>query len=78
MSGITCWLLKSSFEQAEQARCGYVEILGISRERINKRISIASIEGLTCLTWLDAAATSAEYKKCPLKVYPELSDLAVS
>ena len=58
------------------AACASVKIVAVATDLIEKRISMARVEGLTCLTWLDAAASSAEYEKCPL-TYLELRDLTV-
>ena len=54
-----------------------MKIRGIFKERIDKRVSMAKLEGLACLTWLDDVATSDEYEKCP-STYSELRDLRVS
>ena len=53
-----------------------VEIIALARKRIEMRSMIARMECRTCLTWLNASATSPGHEKCPL-TYADLSNLKV-
>lgn len=53
-----------------------VEIIALSRKRIEMRISIARMEALGCLAWLSVSAASLGYEECPL-TYDDLHYLKV-
>ena len=56
--------------------CVLMEIIALSRKRIEMRIRIARMEALGCLAWLSVSATSPGYEECPL-TYDDLHYLKV-
>ena len=62
--------------QEQDKPCTLVKVIALSRKRIEMRVSIARMESLTCLSWLNVSATSAGHEKCPL-TYEDLKDLKV-
>ncbi len=63
---------RSWWLQVEGQACIPVKIVALARDRIRKRVSMAEIEAMTCLEWLNNSATSADYEDCPLS-YSELA-----